>query len=672
MKQKISPKLILWFSTFCLIPFCYGMAQVSEPSKSNVVSYVDTSLEGSQKYVLMVDGKPFYMTNIQIRLDNMRYSPGWNPEATEAVIIRAANDGFNTVSIPVHWREVEPEKDKFDWNILDEYLGLVNKYDIKMELLWFGTNSGGIVQRLGRSNNLRTPDYILYSPATSTTGGYDSYSQAGGKTETKSEFRIRRNVSDYSLDLADNNLRARETYVLGKVMEHVAKWDVANGSRHPLIGVQIGNEVVGYSNNPFPNSLVISYLSDVAGAVKNSEYVVWTRVNCVFWKIPARIHENELLRSTQGTNLDFIGIDTYRHHFKTDADFLASMRTNLPYTGKNFRMIMETNSSIPISAQMHLAALSGNNAIDYYDFSGIYNVRPGNITTTAGHIEDIRLVNKILSGDIVDIALNAHGYGLYVHNWEGTNSTATTSNAGITFRPAYPTSQGISIIRSNFEIVLMSTKGGTFIIPDSLKVKSAAKGSFDKNNRWVNKEDISLRGNNSLAQGQGPGPGNLRPVIINIEAGTIILLTKEDSGEPKAKSYQAEFAQLGGGLITEADIHSIGFSGNGYAKLPSGAGVYINWRNVDGLTGGEKTIRIRYSHGGSKPTKAILDINGNEQYIFLKPTGSWDLYQYFTITAPLNSGANNIIRIETADNTIRKDRVVYYEGGGNIDELQVF
>ena len=32
----------------------------------HVISYVDTSLDGSQKYVLRVDGKPFYMTNVQV------------------------------------------------------------------------------------------------------------------------------------------------------------------------------------------------------------------------------------------------------------------------------------------------------------------------------------------------------------------------------------------------------------------------------------------------------------------------------------------------------------------------------------------------------------------------------------------------------------------------------
>ena len=47
------------------------------------------------------------------------------------------------------------------------------------------------------------------------------------------------------------------------------------------------------------------------------------------------------LRSTTGTYIDFVGIDTYRHHFQTEDSFAESTRTNVPYVGKNFRMIME-------------------------------------------------------------------------------------------------------------------------------------------------------------------------------------------------------------------------------------------------------------------------------------------------------------------------------------------
>ena len=113
------------------------------------ISYVDLSLSGSQKYVLRVDGRPFYMTNIQVRLDKLRYYWNWNANARNAIIAQAASDGFNTVSIPIHWYEIEPTKDNFNWTILDEYLNLIARYNLKMELLWFGANSGGHVQWLG-------------------------------------------------------------------------------------------------------------------------------------------------------------------------------------------------------------------------------------------------------------------------------------------------------------------------------------------------------------------------------------------------------------------------------------------------------------------------------------------------------------------------------------------
>ncbi len=117
-----------------------------------------------------------------------------------------------------------------------------------------------------------------------------------------------------------------------------------------------------------------------------------------FWNVAGRIQENEAHRlSGKKTNLDFVGIDTYRHHFASDASFIASMRNNVPYVGKNFRMIMETNSGIPISAQMHLAALSGNAAFDYYSIEALYGRNGNKIVPLVGHLDDIRRMNKIFT-----------------------------------------------------------------------------------------------------------------------------------------------------------------------------------------------------------------------------------------------------------------------------------
>ena len=633
--------------------------RISE-SKKNVdaVSWVDTSLEGTQKYVLRVDGTPYYMINIQIRLDLLRYSEKWSDAACEALVAQAAADGFNTVSIPVHWYEVEPEKDNFDWKILDEYLTLVNKYGLKMEMLWFGANSGGHVQWLSRSkempNHLRTPDYVLYSPAPDSK-------------ETTSDYRIRRDMSDYSMDMTDDRLCTRETYVLGVVMKHISEWDKANGNKHPIIGVQINNEAIG-QKGLFANSEVISYLSKVASAVKQSDYVVWARANCVYWNVMARVYGNEERRiSKEGTNLDFMGIDTYRHHFSSDTSFVASMRYNMPYVGKNFRMIMETNTNVPYAAQMHLAALSGNSAFDFYSIESLYGRDGDMVKPLVAYLEDIRLVNKILSSDRVDLATNTHGYGLFVHNWEGGNSTPSVSNAGIVFEPNYPTSQGISILRSNTELVLMSSKGGRFTLPDGIDVLSASKGYFDDNNCWVNEGEVLL--SSSVLFDASPSTNR----SLSVEAGTTVLLICKDLGLTiPYVIYQAENAILCAGTKSDAAIEGVGFAGNGYAQLPSSEGACIIWKRVDGKAGGKKTVKIRYSNGSGNAVKCLLFGNGKMQVIQLEDTGSWTNYRTVETMVTLHAAMDNLIKLESTGNYKRVNRVVYPLSAGNIDELQLF
>ncbi|HEU5080593.1 MAG TPA: DUF4978 domain-containing protein [Opitutaceae bacterium] len=613
---------------------CVGLLVfIVASAAASIVSSVDTDLRDSQKYVLRVDGKPFYLTSIQVRLDKLRYYWNWDQTKREAIIARAAADGFNTISIPIHWYEVEPTKENFDWTILDEYLASAQKHGLKVELLWFGQNSDGHVQWLGNPSknpvHLRTPDYVLHSPSPQSTA-------------TTSEYAIRRDMSAYTLDLADDRLRERETHVLGKVMAHVAEWDGSHGASHTVIGVQICNEVRGENGLPFPVSLIISYLSDLAGAVKTSPYVVWTRVNCISLEALSRIEENETLRRTTGTNLDFIGTDLYGVN-------AATIRAELPYRGKNYRMIMESGADVSNAAQFQLAALSGNNAFSYYDLCGpdghgLYvDDGENGFKPNGSYIEDVRTVNKLLDSDIVDIAVNAHGYGLFVHNWSGASVAPTEGIEGIRFTPGYPTSQAISIRRSGAEIVLMNTRGGTFSLPAEMSVQAASRGHFDRENAWVEEAQVPIRGHSIFA-----------------ERGTTIRLLRAENTSPYPIHRQAEFGLLGGGAATEAASDNLGFAGNGYVVFPRGGG-YVVWTEVDGLDGGERSLRFRYANGDAKTRHACVFVNGAVLRIFFAPTGSWSSYQYVTLKAALQPGKTNTVRLETNG-----------DGAGNIDELQSF
>ncbi len=458
----------------------YYNSQYTITPVAQTVSYVDLSLSGSEKYVLRVDGRPFYATNIQVRPDKLRGYEGWSEAEVEAAFKRAADDGFSTLSIPVYWSEVEPEKNHFDWRMLDRYLGWCKKYGVKMELLWFSWSSGGRVQYLwnyGGRQQLRTPDYVC-------------------SMEGTSEYNMLRSEWEYSLDWRDTDLRSRECHVLGRVMEHVALWDANNGNPHTVIGVQLGNEARAHGGNTATAAEIIDYYHHVGAAVKQSSYVVWTRLNCVSYETSGRTSANENKRRNGGTNIDFVGIDVYG----TSAESVrGDINGQLGVNGQNFRMIMEIDAKDSNSPLYQMAALAGDKAFDYYnlghvDGNGLYS-NNGHTLAERAHIGLVRQRNRILNLANQDIALRKQGSGLYVYNYAGNSTASETGLAGITFTPDAASTQAIAVRHSSSQIALLSTSGGTFTIPTSLDAVSAQKGYFDKDNQWVKEDDIEIEGN---------------------------------------------------------------------------------------------------------------------------------------------------------------------------------
>ncbi|MDD3322064.1 MAG: DUF4978 domain-containing protein [Paludibacter sp.] len=475
--QPVGKDLAFTIKNLRIAKTTYYNSQYTIQPTRKVVSWVDTSLNGSEKFVLRVDGVPTYMSNIQVRLDKLYGYHGWSDTALEAVIKRAADDGFSTVSIPIHWREVEPVKDEFDWTILEKYLGWCKKYDIKMELLWFSWSSGGRVQFLmnyGGVYNTRTPDYVC-------------------SLDGKSEFNMLRKTWEYTLDWRDTKLRDRETYVLSKIMDQVALWDANNGNPQTVIGIQLGNEAQGSGDNTASYSEIIDYYHNVGSAVKNSKYVIWTRLNCVSWMTPGTISANEAKRNSGGTNIDFVGIDIYG----TNASSIrGNMNGQLPHTGKNYSMIMEIDAKDSSSPLYQIAAIAGGKGFNYYnmgfvDGNDLYT-NSGTQLVERGHIGLVRQRNKMISLANQDIALKAHGQSLYIFNYAGNSTATETGLDGISFTPASVNAQAIAIRRNKTELILLSTTAGTFVLPSEYNIAAVSRGYIDKNNIWVKTSDLTI------------------------------------------------------------------------------------------------------------------------------------------------------------------------------------
>lgn len=572
----------------------YNSQYTIAPVQQNI-SHVDLTLNGSEKFVLRVDNKPFYGTEIQLRPDKLRGYEGWNEQEIEAVFKRAADDGFNAVSVPLFWSEVELEKNHFDWRILDRYLGWCKKYDMKMELLWFSWSSGGRVQYLWNYDGkqvLRTPDYVCSADGTS-------------------EFNMLRTEWEYSLDWRDTSLRDRDTYVLSRIMEHIALWDANNGKPHTVIGVQLGNEARSHGNNSATNTEIIDYYHHVGAAVKQSKYVTWTRLNCVSWETSGRTNANEQKRNNGGTNIDFVGVDIYG----TNASKVkGNLDGYLGENGKNFRMIMEIDAKDSNSPLYQMAALAGNKAFDYYnmgpvDGNGLYS-NSGHTLTERSHINLVRQRNKILNLANQDIALKKHGNSLYVYNYAGNSTKSETGIYNLTFTPNVATTQAIAIAHNANVILLLSTSTGTFSWSEDLNVIKAERGYMDDNNEWVSEGEISI----STRQLAMPATSCVRLLLEGAPIGKIInpsfdsndtgwTITYDGTANPKISTV-AKPQESTSPLIAGGQPHLQIWDINATGQIT---------QTVEGLPDGQYEIGVTVCHAGN--VSLTLFANDDEKVI---------------------------------------------------------
>lgn len=87
---------------------------------------------------LFVDGRPFLALGIQIDFLNCT-----KVEDFDWLFPHIVKMGCNTVYFPVRWFVVEPTEGSFDWTVLDHALARCRESNLRMCVLWFGSNQGG-------------------------------------------------------------------------------------------------------------------------------------------------------------------------------------------------------------------------------------------------------------------------------------------------------------------------------------------------------------------------------------------------------------------------------------------------------------------------------------------------------------------------------------------------
>lgn len=309
--------------TYALVFFSLFATACSDNNNETYVEPILSQIEVSKlvtennKTYVSVDGKPFPFLGAQIRLDALLNCDKMTINEVENYFKKAQELGLNCVQIPISWNMVEPKENKYDYSIVNSILQFVNKYNLKMELLWFSTNM------VGDSFSYLIPQYVLqeYNKRLSRNDEGNFWNYYGYQ---------------YTMILDDEWILERETKAITALFNHIRYWDSQNGDKHPVISAQIHNEPDALmrwridqkdlkyrDGTPLSKekawTMITNALNTVGKAVKNSSYRVVTRVNLIYGDGINPFPEATNARPKDVFDLqgiDFIGVDAYKDNVK--------------------------------------------------------------------------------------------------------------------------------------------------------------------------------------------------------------------------------------------------------------------------------------------------------------------------------------------------------------------
>lgn len=358
--------------TYALVFFSLFATACSDNNNETYVEPILSQIEVSKlvtennKTYVSVDGKPFPFLGAQIRLDALLNCDKMTINEVENYFKKAQELGLNCVQIPISWNMVEPKENKYDYSIVNSILQFVNKYNLKMELLWFSTNM------VGDSFSYLIPQYVLqeYNKRLSRNDEGNFWNYYGYQ---------------YTMILDDEWILERETKAITALFNHIRYWDSQNGDKHPVISAQIHNEPDALmrwridqkdlkyrDGTPLSKekawTMITNALNTVGKAVKNSSYRVVTRVNLIYGDGINPFPEATNARPKDVFDLqgiDFIGVDAYKDnvkHLKNEVMAYASI-------AGNYALVAENKGSYANSPSLILTSFALGGGYDIYDLA---------------------------------------------------------------------------------------------------------------------------------------------------------------------------------------------------------------------------------------------------------------------------------------------------------------
>ncbi len=425
-------------------------------------------------------GMPRLLYGIEARIDD--YLGAYNPYGNAAKLKtiyqyfqKTAEAGFREIAIPVPWYWIERNEGQFDFSLVDTLVTNAERYHLKIQLIWFGSNV------CGWSN---VPNYI-----DNNTTMYPRYPVEGSP-----------------LDLSHENLISRESRAFTRLLDFLAQRDHTN----VVYMIQLENEPDHKGATPQlwaggQKSAALNTINMLGQIVHNSPLKMVTRVNFTGWTTSA-----DEMKDYPG--VDIIGRDVY-------SDVLDSFLSSSSYFDYawNVNHTPENGAQYKNIINLALSAFERGNGYIHYELRttdwrtseydlGLYRSTSGNgwierdgtqmvpysLSKTDPDIEvdmqEVKAFHEMIYKADKQIASSPSANNAAFNLDDISGLVIETKSFG-DYRATYTSPVGgeaFAMQASDGSAILMSLKDNSSFAFSTLPPSSVASiGYFDEENEWV-------------------------------------------------------------------------------------------------------------------------------------------------------------------------------------------
>ena len=475
-KLKDSKNLITSLSYSISIKYNTPVSKLVRTATSNYIDY---------------NGLPYLNYGIQLRIDDYLGSSPYSDANKLATVYqyfeRTSLAGFKNASVPIPWNYIETADGTFNFTLIDNYLTNANKYNLKLQFLWFGSNI------CGWSN---VPTYI---------------------SSNKTTYPLVSTVSQAPVLFSTTKLIEKEVRAVTTLMNYIAQKDL--NKRVVLVQVENEPDHVGPTSSMWGGGQKTAgyHMLDTLGQViHRSAADMVTRVNLAGYTTDASD-----FGSIKGINI--VGRDSYNDglsNYQTASGYFF-YPWNVNYTPENggqyknqINLVLSAfdkgagylNYELRTSGwrvgTYDLGLYRASSANDWVERTGLQSVAYSLTNTnfqTEVNMSEVKDFNALIYKADKRIAKSPDSKNA-AFNLNDAQTTVNETKTFSTYTVTYASSVGgeaFALEDENGDIILLSLKNNSSFTFQSLPANlHISIGYFDELNVWHQTSSRNIAGNN--------------------------------------------------------------------------------------------------------------------------------------------------------------------------------